>query len=279
MLTDDLKTMANRNRGENPIFLRNLLKETLQIYALNFVYTSIFADKFLFKGGTCLRFCFDLPRLSEDLDFDIKDFLDFSLERFCQEIKDYFVKKLQFRDFDLKIAGNKKEIFLKFPVMDKIGLVSDSSESSLLFLRLDLSPIDSKIFREEISLKTTHDFSFVIKRYSLEDLFASKIAAILKRTFTKGKTGEITFKGRDYFDLIWFLEKDIKVNWERLLDIIKTDSKEEVIKQLDSKINMVKEEYLKEDLLPLFGDNKFVDDFVSSFKQLYKQKHDLLLLK
>jgi len=277
MLTDDLKDIVNRNKEVNTLYLRNLLKEVLQIYTLNFVYTSAYADKFLFKGGTCLRFCFDLPRLSEDLDFDIKDFSNFSLEKFSRDIKDYFVGKLQFRDFDLKIAGNRREIFLKFPVMDKIGLSSGLSESNILFLRIDLSPTDSESYKEEISLKTTYDFSFVIKRYSLEDLFASKIAAILGRTFRKGRGDLITFKGRDYYDLIWFLEKGVEPNYERLKDIAKINSKKEILKTLDEKVNLVKENYLKEDLLPLFKDVGFVDSFVSNFKQLYKQKRDLLL--
>ena len=277
MLIDDLKIIVDRNKETNSLYLRNLLKEVLQIYTLNFVYTSVYADKFLFKGGTCLRFCFDLPRLSEDLDFDIKDFSNFSLEKLCQDIKDYFVGKLQFRDFDLKIAGNRREIFLKFPVMDKIGLSSGLSESNILFLRIDLSPTDSESYKEEISLKTTYDFSFVIKRYSLEDLFASKITAILGRTFKKGKGDLITFKGRDYYDLIWFLEKGIKPNYKRLKNIAKIDSKKEILKMLDEKVNLVKENYLKEDLLPLFKETGLVDSFVANFKQLYKQRRTLLL--
>lgn len=267
MLTDDLKTIVDRNRGVDPLYLRNLLKEILQIYTLNFVYTSVYADSFLFKGGTCLRFCFDLPRLSEDLDFNIKNFADFSLEKFSQNIRDYFVGKLQFKDFGLKIAGNKKEIFLKFPVLDKIGPVSNLSESNVLFLRIDLSPTDSKSYKEEISLKTTYDFSFVIKRYSLEDLFASKIAAILGRTF----------KGRDYYDLIWFLEKGIKPNYKRLKGIVKLNFQDKILEKLDEKVNLVKENYLKEDLLPLFKEIGLADSFVTNFKQLYEQKRGLLL--
>ena len=279
MLIDDLKIVISRNQGENPLYVRNLLKEVLQIYTLNFIYTSVYTDKFLFKGGTCLRFCFDLPRLSEDLDFDIKNFTDFSLEKFCREIERYFVGKLQFREFSLKVAGSNREIFLKFPVLDKIGLASNLSESNILFLRLDISPTDSNAFKEEISLKTTYDFSFVIKRYSLEDLFASKIAAVLLRTFRKGKGEEVTFKGRDYFDLIWFLEKGIKPNFERLKDLIEIDSKEKILKELDKKVELVKENYLKEDLLPLFKEVGLVDSFVANFKQLYTQHIPICILK
>jgi len=44
-----------------------------------------------------------------------------------------------------------------------------------------------KNFKEEISLKSTWDFSFLIKRYSLSDIFSGKLAAILSRETFEGK--------------------------------------------------------------------------------------------
>ena len=54
-------------------------------------------------------------------------------------------------------------------------------------------------------------------------------------------------------------------------------SKNEILEKLDEKVGSVKENYLKEDLLPLFKEAGLVDSFVVNFKQLYKQKRDLLL--
>ncbi|MEK6934608.1 MAG: nucleotidyl transferase AbiEii/AbiGii toxin family protein, partial [Nanoarchaeota archaeon] len=42
-------------------------KEYLQYIFLNAI--SKYSNNFVFKGGTCLRICFDLERASEDLDF------------------------------------------------------------------------------------------------------------------------------------------------------------------------------------------------------------------
>ena len=42
-------------------------KEYIQYIFLNAL--SKFSDKFVFKGGTCLRICYGLERASEDLDF------------------------------------------------------------------------------------------------------------------------------------------------------------------------------------------------------------------
>jgi len=277
MIIGSLRDIVEKNKGVNDLFLRNLLKESLQLYTLNFIYTSVYAEELVFKGGTCLRFCFDLPRLSEDLDFDIKNISQFSLKRFTGGLQDYFAKKLQYKNLTIKIAGNRKQIFLKFPLMGELGLRANMSKSNILFLRLDLSPVDSAIFKEEISLKASDDFNFIIKRYSLPDLFASKIAAVLQRTFRKGKKDLITFKGRDYFDLIWFLERGTPPNFERLKDILEIQKWGKILELLDDKVKMVKEEYLKEDLLPLFRDKDFVENFTRNFKTLYWQKREEVL--
>lgn len=270
MLLNTLQKVVSENRDRvSPPALRNLLKEVLQLYTLNFIYNSKYGKTFLFKGGTCLRFCFDLPRLSEDLDFDVKNWENFSLSNFVKDINSYFFGSLQFRDFRTKIAGNKREIFLQFSVMKKLGL-GQGGGSDILFLRIDLSPVDSLFYKEEISVKSTGDFSFIINRYCLEDLFASKIAAILSRTFKKGKGDLVTFKGRDYFDLVWFLEKRAAPNWKRVVDITGTRKKEEVVKRLNEKVSLVKGEYLREDLLPLFKNADFVENFVVNFKKIYK---------
>ena len=153
MIINNLQGIVQKNKDQaSDLFLRNLLKEALQAYTLNFIYGSTYGEKFLFKGGTCLRFCFDLPRLSEDLDFDIKNYQEFNVEKFCDDVKDYFTKQLQYKEIGTKIAGNKKQIFLKFPVMSQLGLAKSRSESNILFLRIDLSQTDSEVFREEVSL-------------------------------------------------------------------------------------------------------------------------------
>lgn len=272
MLVDSLKKIIKKTEAveiTNKLFLRNLLKESLQFYVLDYIYSSPWGENFIFTGGTCLRFCFKFPRLSEDLDFDIKDYDNFNLDKFCQSLSDYFTKKLQYKNFSYKIAKNKMQIYLKFPIMEELGLRKDSGESPILFLRIDLSPVDSSKFSEEVSLISANNFNFIIKRYSLSDLFASKISAVLERTFKKGKDDAVTFKGRDYFDLIWFLQKEIKPNYKRIKDITGFNETQ-VVKEIDNKVKQVNKMYLKEDLLPLFRESGFVDDFCTNFQKLYK---------
>ena len=274
MIVADLQSVASQQKNASGAsYVRNLLKEVLQLYTLDFIYGSGWGKDFLFKGGTCLRICFDLPRLSEDLDFDIKNYSLFNRQLFVDAVQQYFAAKWQLKNFSVRVAGNNRQLYLQFPILKSLGVAS-RNESDVLFLRLDLSPVDSDCYSEEVSIKTDKNLSFIMKRYSLPDLFSSKIAAIVNRTFRKGKNDVITFKGRDYFDLIWFLQKGVTPNYERLENIVKK-SKKEILSRLDEKVGLVKPEYLKEDLAPLFGDGNFIRSFCQNFRELYQglRKH------
>jgi predicted nucleotidyltransferase component of viral defense system len=272
MIVEELKFVFDKNKDKNPLYLRNLLKEQLQYYVLNFVYNSLYGEKFLFKGGTCLRFCFDLPRLSEDLDFDVKDFSSFDYQVFIKDLKEYFVSKLKYQDFEVKISGKNRLIYLKFPILEKIGFPVEKEKPSdnILFLRIDLSDVLGKNFKEEISLKSTWAFSFLIKRYSLADIFSGKIAAILSRETFEGKEKTPRFKGRDYFDIFWLKEKGIKYNFDYLKTLIKIKNEEELKEKLSKKFQEAKKKikFLKEDLLPFFSQSNFVENFVNNFDVL-----------
>lgn len=272
MILNGLKKIVEDNQESRGLgFLRNLLKENLQYYVLDFLFSSAWGEKLLFKGGTCLRLCFDLPRLSEDLDFDVKNFEDMNVKTFSKDIENYFQKNMQFKKISTKIAGNGHQIFLKFPILSDLGLVKNiKSESDLLLLRIDLSPVLFKSYKEELSVKTSSEFNFILKRYSLPDLFGCKITAILKRSFKKGK--RVNFKGRDYFDLIWFLEKNVKPNFEIIKELTGTKDKKKILIELDKKVDSVKEKYLLEDLRPLFRDQKWVLNFTKNFKKIYESE-------
>lgn len=275
MFLEELKRKFLENKDRNPLLVRNLLKETVQFYILSFISQSVWAEKLLFKGGTCLRFFFDLPRLSEDLDFDIVNYQDFSIENFSEDLKNYFQKNLQFKNIFLKIAGNRRTVYLKFPILKEIGLVTKKNETDILFVRIDFAPAVGKNYQVELSVKTSRGGSILIKRYRFPDLFAGKISAILTRQAFEGKNLKERFKGRDYFDLIWFLEKKIIPNWEYLKEL--TDlGKKEVLKKLAIKVKKINAASLSSDLIPFFEDATFVKNFFQNFRQLYQSYKKIL---
>lgn len=272
MILDNLKIALDKNNDKNSLYVRNLLKEQLQNYLLNYIYNSQYGKKFIFKGGTCLRFCFELPRLSEDLDFDVEGFTDFNFDEFTGDLKNYFSLKLKYDGLNIQISGKNKIIYLKFPILEKVGFPVDKNKPSenILFLRIDLNGIKGKHFTKEISLKSTSDFSFIIKRYSLTDLFAGKLAAVLLRESWEGKEKLPRFKGRDYFDICWLMQKKIRPNFQYLKSLIQVKSDKELIENLDSKFQIAikRKLVLKEDLLPFFPDKFFVDDFINNLENL-----------
>lgn len=267
MFTDDLRRVCRENCNRPPLLLRNILKETIQFYVLDFIFSSVWGKRLIMKGGTCLRFCFGLPRLSEDLDLDIEGRGIFPVDQFAGDIKDYFVKTLKFSRIGIKLANNQRTIYLKFPVLKEIGLVVNPSETNLLHVRVDLAPAPRMDYLAEVSVKSTAEFSFLIRRYSLPDLFAGKIGAILTRAKLEGKVKTERFKGRDFYDLIWFGEKGVRPNWQ-LLKITTGFAEKQARQRLKEKINLVTPKILKQDLLPFFANPAFVESFAANFQKL-----------
>ena len=51
---------------------RAMLREYIQSLALNYIFKSEFGKKLFFAGGMALRFVYNIPRFSENLDFNAK---------------------------------------------------------------------------------------------------------------------------------------------------------------------------------------------------------------
>ena len=267
MLLDNLKKVYLENKDKQPLLLRNTLKETIQFYILDYIFNSTWGSRLIMKGGTCLRFCFGLPRLSEDLDFDIEGEENFDINKFGEAVKNHFVKTLKFPKIGIKPANNQRTIYLKFPILQELGYLIDKSETNLLHIRIDLATAPRMDYSAEISVKNTADFSFLIRRYSLADLFAGKISAILTREAMEGKIMTERFKGRDFYDLVWFLEKEAKPNWQMVRKISGIDQKN-AKQKLKEKIKKATPELLKKDLLPFFANPDFVENFANNFQKL-----------
>ena len=64
MLSDDLKEIQAKASGKNRFLVRNLVKEEIQNYILNFVYQNPVYQQLIFTGGTALRKLYGLDRLN-----------------------------------------------------------------------------------------------------------------------------------------------------------------------------------------------------------------------
>ena len=216
-LTKLIKDSASGDK----VFRRNLLKNYLQILVLDFIYSHKKYSQLIFYGGSCLSHCYGLPRLSEDLDFvDAKKKIDIS--KLAKDLENYFKENT---DLKTRATEQKFRVYLKFPLLHELELAG-KSESDILFLKVEVfKGFDfCKGYKIEIIPLFKFNKTILIKTFNLPTLMATKIRAVLHRkwekTDKKGKT-IAKVKGRDYFDLMWYLEKGIKPNLECIEEIAK----------------------------------------------------------
>lgn len=280
MIVDKLKkALGQYKTNTNKLFILSVLKEILQDYTLNFVYNDRDYKELIFTGGTCLRKVYGLARLSEDLDFDFLDLPagKFSIKNFAKRVTGYFTRELQYKDITAKISGNKQTVFLKFPILDKLGLVKNTSDSSILFVRCDFSAETIGVYTTQVNSISAAEFTLFALSYDLPTLFANKIMAFLERDFFKGDEQATPFKGRDLFDLVWFLEKskksgwDLKPNWDRLTKGLKIENPNEIARLIVEKVESIDKRDVYTDLLPFIESAQTLENFSDNFAFLIKE--------
>ena len=258
-----LKDLIRKSVSKNKFFKRNILKEYLQILVLDFIYSHKKYSQLFFYGGSCLSHCFNLPRLSQDLDFvDISKKIKIS--ELAEDLERYFNQNT---DIEVRAISQKFRIYLKFSLLHELK-IADRNESDLLFLKIEIfKDFDfCRVYKTEIVPLFKFNKTILVKTFDLSTLMATKIRAILhrkwKKTDKKGKT-IARVKGRDYFDLMWYLERKIKPNLKCLKGIRKTEELKEklleILKKLDAKS-------IQNDLEPLIEDYNLVKNLSKNLK-------------
>ncbi|MFC1496399.1 nucleotidyl transferase AbiEii/AbiGii toxin family protein [Candidatus Margulisiibacteriota bacterium] len=269
MLIEDIKNIVAKEteKGTRSGYIINLIKEYLQNITLEFLYSNKNTNNLLvFTGGTCLRFCFNLPRLSEDLDFDTASVVGHT--SIGEELKNHFKTNLKYNDIDLVIKGKEKKIYLKFPLLDRLNLKYE--DSLILLLKVEICKADLSISQVETSLVEKEGKTYFLKRYSLEDMMAGKINAFLTRLFYKGKTNEVNFKGRDIYDLVWFMGKGIKPNLVKLKKSLAGTRYEklewgELLNEIKTKTSKIKKSNINLDLANFIETPLALNNFLNCY--------------
>lgn len=196
------------------------LREIMQQVALAGLYRGRFFEKASFYGGTALRIFYGLNRFSEDLDFSLlKEDPEFSLDTYLKYIEEEFTAlglKVSVRTKVKSVESNIESAFLKSETiwsellleysLPQIGLTH--SPSIKIKIEVDTRPPMGFETEEKLLLKP---YSFYVKCFKKEDLFAGKMHALL---FRKWKNN---VKGRDWYDLEWYIQKGISLNLNHFL--------------------------------------------------------------
>jgi predicted nucleotidyltransferase component of viral defense system len=242
---------------------RILLKEGLQAYILDFLYNHEHYSNLGFYGGTCLRVVYGLNRLSEDIDLDNQQGLD--LANLAGDLSAYVHRRLDYRQASEKQQRSRQGILritLKFPLLQEMGLSSLPDEA--LHLKVEISH-----HRQVAVIRRTPIIffgrSFVPAHFSLETMMAAKMLACLERSFQKGRTAT-KIKGRDYYDLLWFMQQRIHPLEEKLAqDGEKPYTTGTAMQALKEKVELIKPRDLAIDLMPLFEQRAFIERWIEAF--------------
>jgi len=253
---------------DDKVFRRNLLKNYLQIIFLDFIYSNRKYSQLIFYGGSSLAHCYNMPRFSEDLDFvDLKK--EIEIPKLAKDLEMYFKKNT---DLEVKAVSQKFRTYLKFPLLRELGLAG-KSESDLLFLKIEI--FNEFDFCTDYKIETIPLFKFnrtvLVKTFDLPTLMATKIRAVLMRKWEKtDKSGKTlaTVKGRDYYDLLWYLEKGIMPNYRCIEGI---DNKEELKEKLLSAITKVDARSIRIDLESLIDNPELVKNLSNNIKEILKR--------
>lgn len=219
-----------------------------------------------------MRICYDIPRLSEDLDFDYNPATVgnnplIELNRYLtKEIKEKY-----YPDLEIKIQGSTR-LYLKFPFLKDLGL-ADGSESNKLYVKVETTNRLSSFANFEMTPVSKYGFNFIANHYDLPTLMSGKIEALLFRIWYKeGKTEKIDIKGRDFYDLFWFLQKGIEPNWRKLKKSAGIKNFADLKKLLLKRVaKVVTPQKLSYDLSNFINDEQFVNDFSKNYLSLIKK--------
>lgn len=199
--------MASYGTGSVEASLR-ALREVMQEIALLGLWRSKFFEKSAFYGGTALRILYGLDRFSEDLDFSLLERdPGFEPTDYAEALK----KELASFGFTVEVEGRPispdnaiRSAFLKADTrtqMIAVGfdedLVGKVHRNRVLKIRLevDTDPPAGAVTEMKHLLRP---IPFAVRTFSLPDLFAGKMHAVLCREWKS------RVKGRDWYDLVWF---------------------------------------------------------------------------
>lgn len=251
-------------------FRRILAKDFFISHFLYFIYNHKDYRRLIFYGGTCSRVVFNLVRISEDIDLD--NSAGINLDRLATDLVEFTKHELKIDGADVYCQKGELGIMrwtVRMPVMKELGLSANPTEK--LHLKIEVSRHkQEKIVKDTPVLR--HGRTMVIRHFDEASLFAGKIIACLERVWKKGKGGKTRVKGRDWFDLIWFMQRQVKPNEIKLAkDGKKSYTVKSAMRALTKKIKIVRQEDLLIDLMPLFSDQIFVEEWIKNFKKWFKR--------
>jgi len=196
------------------------LREVVQLIVLVGLSRAEFFKYASFYGGTALRLFYGLNRYSEDLDFTLNKADEcFKIDKFINKIKEVALSY----GLDLEIVIKSKKVkspiesafaklntyqtFISLKLDEKMKNILHKDEVIKVKFEVDCNP--SLGFDAETKWIDVPEYAPIVV-LDEPSLFSGKLHAILCRTYKN------TVKGRDYYDLLFYISRRIKPNMSYL---------------------------------------------------------------
>ncbi|MCD8201526.1 MAG: nucleotidyl transferase AbiEii/AbiGii toxin family protein [Clostridia bacterium] len=271
-----LDDMLKKYGLNGPTEMRAAYREVVQEIILYGLYRGGFFKKAAFYGGTALRIFHGLDRFSEDLDFSLMlPDESFRLSDYFDELRatlalfdmNFAVEEKNKKEGNIRVAvakGNTKELVMLFFSNDFEESVSPYEVTRVKF-EINVNPPQGAAY--ELIPKRT-PYIHEARLYDMPSMFANKIDAVLSRGWKN------RMKGRDLYDYLFFLSKDVPVNMELLKNVMifsgRADeglslTKESLVGMLEKKFAEIDFESAKSDLANFVKDMSVLDDWDAGF--------------
>lgn len=182
----------------------NGTREYLQRLILQSIDQEGLRKTIVFTGGTALRILFGTRRFSEDMDFSLTEGAAITVTDFSHRIN---ARMNQFglpsSIHAMKEARNVISFFIRFSdVLYPLGLSPDKTHKLAIKVKVDTKPPRGGDAEETL---IQDPFLFLVRHFTLPSLFSTKLHALFFRRYTKG---------RDFYDLVYYLKKNVRPKLE-----------------------------------------------------------------
>ncbi len=215
-MKDAVFQMIERSAPQSLDEYNTVLKEIIQRICLLGLWRARFFEHCAFYGDTALRLLYDLDRFSEDLDFSLlQPDLEFRLQPYFHAVH----RELTGFGFEAEISGknrpedstvaaafvkaNTRLHFLQIGVPDHV--TRNVPGNQLLKVKFEIDTDPPPDFDTEVRY-ILQPVPFSVRMFAPEDLLAGKMHALLCRRWKH------RVKGRDWYDLVWFVGKEIPLH-------------------------------------------------------------------
>jgi hypothetical protein len=193
--------LQDARRAQDVVGRTNIARQYVQRQILATLSGSSAFASLAFVGGTCLRFLHDLKRYSEDLDFSVEERDGYTPDRWIEAIRIALAQQglpaeVSWRDRRAVDIG-----WVKLPgLLHELDIAPTRSQRLAIKIEVDKNPPAGA---RCVTSALTVPRLIAVRHYDLRSLMAGKINAVLSRPYAKG---------RDWYDLLWYLARRIEPN-------------------------------------------------------------------